>query len=160
MPLCLHNSRCTTSTTMTWASVRMRDGAAMREYLDGTKTQVQGLGLLWTSALEIIHLKDTQSKFQQNLPTFTTHLQLAQIQSLRCDICLPLRGIRRNLHIASALTYLCYLPVPCTPCTSQFHWWPRTSAIFTNIFYKKVVVIQNAIKLFHTFVELWPHSCS
>jgi hypothetical protein len=142
-----------------WEMVPKTSTSSNVRYQGGTKTQVQGLGLLCSSALGINHLKDTQSRFQQNLPTslLTCNLHLSRISDVTFAFTLH---ESEGMGVLPLLLYLCYLPDPRMPYTSQIHWCSRTYAIFTNIFYKEVMAIQNAIKLFHTFVELCPHSSS
>jgi hypothetical protein len=112
----------------------------MREYQGGTKTQVQGLGLLWTLPLGWTpwrtHSPDSNKICLPSL--LTCYLHKSRISDVTFGFTLhESEGMCVSLLL---LLYLCYLPVPRTPCTSQLHCCFRTYAIFTNIFHKEVMV--------------------
>jgi hypothetical protein len=71
------------------------------------------------SALVFNHLNDSQSRCQQNLPSFTTNWQFAQNQNLSSYIFFTLHY--SDWICKMLLTYMFCLPVPNTQCTNQLH---------------------------------------
>jgi hypothetical protein len=122
------DSRCTTSPTMTCASVWMRERAEhlYRQQLQSTSVGPRPtfkFGTLTDSAFVFNHLNDSRSRCQQNLPSFTTNWQLGQMENLNLTFVFTLHysdGIGKML-----LTYMFCLPVPNTQCTYHLPALPQ-----------------------------------
>jgi hypothetical protein len=110
------------------------------------------------SALVFKHLNDSQSRCQQNLPSFTTNWQFAQIQNLRSYIDFHFTLLRWNLQDA---TYL-HVSLTCPKYTmyqsaaQPFHKLSRTyisTLLLERIFTRGDGYKKNDMKLFHKFID-------
>jgi hypothetical protein len=162
----LHNSRYTTSTTMISASVRRRDGAEdlhkqqWESIRVGPKPKFKdwdSYGLCpWDEPLEghTVQIPTKSAYLHYSLATCTNpesqmwHLVSLYMNQKECAC--------RYCSYFTYVTYLSQVPPAPVSCTAVLELMQYLQIFST----KKWWFIQNAVKLFHTFVELWPHSCS
>jgi hypothetical protein len=158
------NRRCTTSPSMTCASVWMRDrgqnisiGTNDRVPVWGQNPQTN-IGTLMDSALVFNHFYDSQPWCQQRLPSFTTKWQFAQIQNLRSYIDFHFTLLRWNLQDATYLHGL--LTCPKYPmyqsAAGPFHKLSRNyiATVLPERFFTRCDgCTKKDMKLFHKFID-------
>jgi hypothetical protein len=120
------------------------------------------IGTIMDSALGFNHLNCPWSRCQQNLPSFITNWQFAQIQNIRSYIYLHFAPVGTSLPVGTAFICLFYVLSQV-----QHVWFSCTTlpdlmqdlkinSLTREYFHKGVMITQNDIKLFHKFI----HSCS